>query len=123
MLKAIGALTSLRTAIHFSDPDSPRTKRYKVDSSVTVTEVSPGTQATRQVDSSEPNSLTGNFIIKSLCEELARIQERLRILEQRELERERRRLDEEKWYVSRPASSIILWRSIQGVTSMESKRV
>jgi hypothetical protein len=97
MLKAIGALTSLRTAIHFSDPDSPRTKRYKVDSSVTVTEVSPGTQATRQVDSSEPNSLTGNFIIKSLCEELARIQERLRILEQRELERERRRLDEEKW--------------------------
>jgi hypothetical protein len=31
-------------------------------------------------------------------EELIRTQERLRILEEREIEREHRRLEEEKWY-------------------------
>jgi hypothetical protein len=67
LLRAVGALTSLRTATHFSESESPRSKRHKVESSSSVSEFPPTSQMTHQFITSNVHILDEkNFMIKAL---------------------------------------------------------
>jgi hypothetical protein len=67
LLRAVGALTSLRTAPHFSESEPPLPKRHKVESSSSILESSPTSPMSHQFISSNVNILDEKiFMIKAL---------------------------------------------------------